>query len=438
MSVRKEQILNFNAGVIASVLTSYTSSAGTVSSSDSILQAIQKLNGNVGNIVSGVNMVFGRTGNVTASANDYTFDQLASKPTTISGYGITDAAPITGSNNYIQIQTGSAQTGSFWIYGNELVEGKISIIGINGSGSISLISQSISPSPPPSGTQIIFTSSTGSFTIMGSNGYAASFSKSLLTSSQVYYFPPVGGVFALANGTAAQYITGTGSYVTFPTNVSSFSNDSGYLTNTTGDVRYIQISGSTIVGAISPNADNAITLGTTTNRYSILWSVQTRMNQLRFSSTNLSYQTTAGTTIATVFNSNGNFLFQSGSTQTDLGYYISVNSSGTNGYFKAGNFSVDSSSVPTFALASKIAVTEGTGGRVGQVVLVAGTKAITITGLTTSSRAFPGFVTQGGTSTGVFQYQMVCTANTLTITAVTVAGVAVTTDTSTVNYFVLN
>src|SRR5690606_16465540 len=35
-----------NAAVIAKVLTGYTSGAGTVSSSDSILQAIQKLNGN--------------------------------------------------------------------------------------------------------------------------------------------------------------------------------------------------------------------------------------------------------------------------------------------------------------------------------------------------------------------------------------------------------
>lgn len=39
-------------------------------------------------LVSGV---FGRTGAVTAQANDYTFAQLASKPTTLAGYGITDA-----------------------------------------------------------------------------------------------------------------------------------------------------------------------------------------------------------------------------------------------------------------------------------------------------------------------------------------------------------
>jgi len=38
-----------------------------------------------------VSSVFTRTGAVVAAANDYTFAQIGSKPTTISGYGITDA-----------------------------------------------------------------------------------------------------------------------------------------------------------------------------------------------------------------------------------------------------------------------------------------------------------------------------------------------------------
>lgn len=51
--------------------------------------------------------VFGRSGAVTAQSNDYTFSQIGSKPTTLAGYGITDAvvlgtrainttAPLTG------------------------------------------------------------------------------------------------------------------------------------------------------------------------------------------------------------------------------------------------------------------------------------------------------------------------------------------------------
>lgn len=41
---------------------------------------------------SSVTSVFTRTGDVVAASNDYTFAQLASKPTTIAGYGITDIA----------------------------------------------------------------------------------------------------------------------------------------------------------------------------------------------------------------------------------------------------------------------------------------------------------------------------------------------------------
>lgn len=46
-----------NARGIGSLLTGYTSGAGTVSASDNILQAIQKLNGNIGALVTGVSSV---------------------------------------------------------------------------------------------------------------------------------------------------------------------------------------------------------------------------------------------------------------------------------------------------------------------------------------------------------------------------------------------
>lgn len=65
-----------NARAIASTLTGYTSGAGTISSSDTILAAIQKLNGNIAALVTGVSSVFGRTGAVTAQSGDYTTDQV--------------------------------------------------------------------------------------------------------------------------------------------------------------------------------------------------------------------------------------------------------------------------------------------------------------------------------------------------------------------------
>ena len=42
-----------------------------------------------------VTSVFGRTGLVTAQSNDYTFAQIGSKPTTLSGYGISDPVVLT-------------------------------------------------------------------------------------------------------------------------------------------------------------------------------------------------------------------------------------------------------------------------------------------------------------------------------------------------------
>lgn len=87
---------------------------------------------------------------------------------------------------------------------------------------------------------------------------------------------------------------------------------------------------------------------------------------------------------------------------------------------------------------NKIKITEGSNGSVGQTTLVSGTKAITITGLTTSSRAQVTFVSIGGTVTTTWQYAAVCTANTLTITALTSAGATNTTDTSVLNYWIVN
>lgn len=53
------------ARALATALTGYVSGAGTISATDSILQAIQKLNGNIGAIVSGVSSVNALTGAVT-------------------------------------------------------------------------------------------------------------------------------------------------------------------------------------------------------------------------------------------------------------------------------------------------------------------------------------------------------------------------------------
>lgn len=56
-----------NARGIGSTLTGYSSGAGTISSSDTVLSAIQKLNGNIGAIVGGVSSVSNSDGTLTIS-----------------------------------------------------------------------------------------------------------------------------------------------------------------------------------------------------------------------------------------------------------------------------------------------------------------------------------------------------------------------------------
>lgn len=71
----------------------------------------------------------------------------------------------------------------------------------------------------------------------------------------------------------------------------------------------------------------------------------------------------------------------------------------------------------------------------GAATLASGTIAVTISGLTTSDRAFVQLTTPGGTMGA--GYKAVCTTDTLTITSIAAAGTTVTTDTSTLNYMIL-
>ena len=59
-----------------------------------------------------VTSVFGRTGAVVAASNDYTFSQLASKPTSASGYGITSYSTTTWDG--VAISDGEIASASTW------------------------------------------------------------------------------------------------------------------------------------------------------------------------------------------------------------------------------------------------------------------------------------------------------------------------------------
>lgn len=57
-------------------------------------------------------------------------------PTTIAGYGLTDAAPISGSANYIQNQNSAAQTANMWITGSGNFNGSLSGNNVISTGNV--------------------------------------------------------------------------------------------------------------------------------------------------------------------------------------------------------------------------------------------------------------------------------------------------------------
>ena len=99
---------------------------------------------NIGADAIGVNL--GTTSTTAAAGNDarlsdartplahnQAWSTITSTPTTLSGYGITDAAPISGSANYIQNQNASVQSANMWISGSGLFgSGDNSVLTIDG------------------------------------------------------------------------------------------------------------------------------------------------------------------------------------------------------------------------------------------------------------------------------------------------------------------
>lgn len=74
---------------------------------------------------------------------------------------------------------------------------RIKLNGTAGNGLIDYIAQSSTPTTPAANHQISYADASGRFTLMGSNGFAASLTKALLTASRIYSFPDSAGTIAL-------------------------------------------------------------------------------------------------------------------------------------------------------------------------------------------------------------------------------------------------
>lgn len=139
-----------NSRTINSTLTGYVSGAGTITATDSILIAIQKLNGNITNIGSGYVPYTGATANVDLGAYD------------LNTQGI-------------------------------------KITGVNGNGHLTLRWQSVDPISAGNHTTF-FADSAGNFKYKIDGNYYTTFSTSANTSDRTYTFPDTNGMVPLGTG----------------------------------------------------------------------------------------------------------------------------------------------------------------------------------------------------------------------------------------------
>lgn len=538
-----------NASVITKVLTGYVSGAGTISTTDSLLSAIQKLNGNIGALTTGVSSVFGRTGAVVATSGDYKTSQVTELTnlyftnaraiaSTLTGYisgagtitssdstltaiqklngntaalvtgvssvnSLTGAVALTGTVNRITISSANV----FDISANYIGQNSITTLGTvtigvwngtaitnanlaNSATTINGVSISLGASGTVTaaagtltGTTLNSTVVTSSLTSVGTlvtgvwNGTViVSAYIGSLTNGQV----GISGLSATGTPSSSTFLRGDNTWATVSgsgsvTNVSIVSSNgfAGTVANST-TTPAITISTSINSPVLAGNG-TAISAATTTGSGStVVLQTSPSISALTITghptiegvtstgaigTGNLVFSvapTFTGITTTSALTANGNFLvgasgsFSCGGTATISSNSISTNTSIGSGNTASGNTATInigttglSGATKTITIGSSVSgVTSTTtiNGLVklatvsGSVTLVAGTATVTISGLTTSSIALVQLITESGTLAAA--YKAPCTSNTLTITSVTTAGVTNTLDTSTVGYVV--
>ena len=218
-----------NARAIASSLTAYTSGAGVITSADTILTAIQKLNGNTSAIVSGVSSVYGRTGAVVANTGDYTTSQVTegsnlyftdtraraaiSLTTTGTSGAATYVSGVLNIPNYGSVLTGyvpytgatqDVDLGAFKINAQSL-----HAKGTGGLGHLGLKHQSASATASANEASL-FADSNGDLSWANGNFYLSKFITSSNTANHSYTFPNATGTVALTSQLTGGTVTSIG------------------------------------------------------------------------------------------------------------------------------------------------------------------------------------------------------------------------------------
>jgi hypothetical protein len=204
---------------------------------------------------------------VNSMINDVAWTKITGTPTTLSGYGITDAYPLTGNpSGFLTTTTGD--TRYFPLIGG-------SITGLAGAGYIGLPSQSVTPSTPATGLMKVFADTTGRLSWITNLGFTRTFRSSTLTADRLYTLQDRNGILAddtdlalkenlITSGTTLQYWRGDKTFQTLNTSVVPESGNLYYtnartiastLTGYTIGVGTI-VSSDSILGAIQKLAGN--------------------------------------------------------------------------------------------------------------------------------------------------------------------------------------
>jgi hypothetical protein len=183
-----------NARSIGSTLTGYVSGAGAILSSDSILSSIQKLNGNIAGLVTGVSSVFGRTGVVTAQSGDYNTSQVtesgnlyftnarAQNAISVTGSPLTYASGVIGLNQANGSQAGFLSSTDWTTFNSRLASSSLSAgTGVGYNSATGVISNT-GVTSNVAGTGISLSGGTGAVTIANTGVTNLSASYPLLTS----------------------------------------------------------------------------------------------------------------------------------------------------------------------------------------------------------------------------------------------------------------
>jgi hypothetical protein len=163
-----------NARAIGSTLTGYTSGSGVVAATDTILQAIQKLNGNVSGLVTGVSSVFGRTGAVVATSGDYNTSQVTENTNLYYTEGRVSANTDVAANTaarHAAVTIGTANGLSLSTQALSLAAASTSVTGALTSTDWNTFNNKLSTATAAS-TYVTYTGATGNVTL-GTNSFTA-------------------------------------------------------------------------------------------------------------------------------------------------------------------------------------------------------------------------------------------------------------------------